>query len=46
VSSKLYWYAEAHYDRAGALKANGQLEEAAHELQIAQRLNPELATPR
>lgn len=32
--------AAAHYDLAAALKARGQVEEAAHELQIAQRLSP------
>jgi Flp pilus assembly protein TadD len=30
----------AHYDLAAALKARGQLDEAAHELQIAQKLDP------
>jgi tetratricopeptide (TPR) repeat protein len=37
--------AKAHYDLAAALKANGQLEEAAHELRIAQKLNPALPAP-
>ncbi len=38
--------AAAHYDLATSLKASGQLEEAAHELQIAQKLDPKLAAPR
>ncbi|MGH9538391.1 MAG: tetratricopeptide repeat protein, partial [Terriglobales bacterium] len=38
--------AKTHYDLATALKANGQMKEAAHELEIAQRLNPALAAPR
>jgi hypothetical protein len=37
---------EAHYDLAIALKARGQIEEAAHELQIAIRLNPALPASR
>jgi len=28
------------------LKASGQVEEAAHELEMAQRLDPKLAAPR
>jgi tetratricopeptide (TPR) repeat protein len=36
--------AEARYDLAKALKAKGQLDEAAQELRIAQRLNPALRT--
>jgi Flp pilus assembly protein TadD len=38
--------AAAHYDLAIALKARGQPDEAAHELQVAQKLNPGLRTPR
>jgi tetratricopeptide (TPR) repeat protein len=38
--------ASAHYDLAIALKARGQHDEAAHELQVAQRLNPALRAPR
>ena len=38
--------AAAHYDLAASLKASGQLDEAAHELEIAQRLDPKLAAPR
>jgi cytochrome c-type biogenesis protein CcmH/NrfG len=38
--------AKAHYDLAAALKATGQLEEAAHELQIVEKLNPAIAAPR
>ena len=35
--------AAAHYHLAAALKARGQLDEAAHELQIAQKLDPKLS---
>ena len=38
--------ASAHYDLAVALKAGGQHDEAAHELQIAQKLNPAIRAPR
>jgi Flp pilus assembly protein TadD len=38
--------AVAHYDLAASLKASGQLDEAAHELQIAQKLDPKFAAPR
>jgi Flp pilus assembly protein TadD len=38
--------AAAHYDLAKALKSRGQLDQAAHELQIAKRLNPALPAPR
>ena len=34
------------YDLAKALESRGQLDQAAHELQIAQRLNPALPAPR
>ncbi len=35
----------AHYDLAAALKARGQLDEAAHKLQIAQKLDPKRSAP-
>jgi len=38
--------AAAHYDLAASLKASGQVEEAAHELEIAQKLDPKLTAPR
>jgi len=37
--------ADAHYGLALALKASGHPEEAAHELQLAQKLKPALAAP-
>jgi superkiller protein 3 len=37
--------AAAHYDLATALKAHGQVDEAAHELQIARRLKPPRLAP-
>jgi Flp pilus assembly protein TadD len=43
------WHPEdaaAHYDLAAALKASGELDEAARELQIAQKLDPKLSAPR
>jgi Flp pilus assembly protein TadD len=48
VEAVLAWSpenAQAHYDLAAALKAGGQLEEAARELQIAMKLNPDVARP-
>jgi len=38
--------AAAHYDLAASLKARGQLDEAAHELEIAQKLDLKRAAPR
>jgi len=35
-----------HYDLAASLKASGQLDEAARELQVAQKLDPKLPAPR
>ena len=37
--------ARAHYDLAAALKAGGQAEDAAREMQIAIKLNPGMARP-
>ena len=48
VEAVLAWSpenAQAHYDLAAALKAGGQLEDAARELQIAMKLNPGIARP-
>jgi protein O-GlcNAc transferase len=38
--------AAAHYDPAASLNASGQLDEAARELQIAQKLDPKFSAPR
>jgi Flp pilus assembly protein TadD len=49
VEAVLAWSpenAQAHYDLAAALKADGQLEQAARELRIAVKLNPGVASPR
>jgi Flp pilus assembly protein TadD len=37
--------AQAHYDLAAALKAHGQVEEAAREFQIAMKLDPRIVSP-
>jgi tetratricopeptide (TPR) repeat protein len=37
--------AAAHYDLAASFKAGGRLDEAAHELQIAQKLDPRPSVP-
>ena len=37
--------AQAHYDPATALKARGQVAEAARELQIARKLDPGIVSP-
>jgi hypothetical protein len=38
--------AAAHYDLAASLQASGQVEQAAHELEIAQKLDPKPTAPR